>query len=142
MMKKLTINDGSFRDPDARVAHFNDSIYRIVYPSGFKKFDLIKKILQNQTIADYLIGTEEIGQEELKSLELDHQKDIRVFKHKKIEYVSYPYEWSFHRLKDAALHHLNLHINLLKNNATLTDAYSYNIQFNNYSQTFIDVMSI
>ena len=77
-MKKLTINDGSFRDPDARVAHFNDSIYRIVYPSGFKKFDLIKKILQNQTIADYLIGTEEIGQEELKSLELDHQKDIKL----------------------------------------------------------------
>ena len=35
MMKKLTIDDGSFRDPDARVAHFNDSIYRIVYPSGF-----------------------------------------------------------------------------------------------------------
>ena len=46
MMKKLTIDDGSFRDPDARVAYLNDSVYRIVYPNGFKKFDLIKKILQ------------------------------------------------------------------------------------------------
>ena len=67
---------------------------------------------------------------------------MRVFKHKKIDYISYPYEWSFYRLKDAALHHLNLHINLLKNNATLIDAYSYNVQFNNYSPIFIDLMSI
>ena len=43
-MKKLIIDDGSFRDPDARVAYLNNSVYRIVYPSGFKKFDFIKKI--------------------------------------------------------------------------------------------------
>ena len=43
-MKKLIIDDGSFRDPDARVAYSNDSAYRIVYPNGFKKFDFIKKI--------------------------------------------------------------------------------------------------
>ena len=49
-MKKLIIDDGSFRDPDARVAYLNDSVYRIVYPNGFKKFDFIKKILQNKSI--------------------------------------------------------------------------------------------
>ena len=129
MMKKLTIDDGSFRDPDARVAYLNDSVYRIVYPNGFKKFDLIKKILKIESISKYLIDTKEADQEELKLLELENSKDVRVFKHKKINYISYPYEWSFHRLKDAALHHLNLHINLLKNDATLIDAYSYNIQF-------------
>ena len=142
MMKKLTIDDGSFRDPDARVAHYNNSIYRLVYRSGFKKFDFIKKILQDKSINDYLIDTSEVPQQELDLLGINNQKDIKVFKHKKINYVSYPYEWSFHRLKDAALHHLNLHINLLKINATLTDAYSYNIQFNNYSPIFIDLMSI
>ena len=142
MMKKLTIDDGSFRDPDARVAYLNDSVYRIVYPNGFKKFDLIKKILQIESISKYLIDTEEVSKEELKLLELDNELNVRIFKHKKIDYISYPYEWSFHRLKDAALHHLNLHINLLKNNATLIDAYSYNIQFNNYTPIFIDLMSI
>ena len=141
-MKKLIIDDGSFRDPDARVAYLNDSVYRIVYPNGFKKFDFIKKILQNKSIAEYLIDTKEVDQEELRLLELENNKNVRVFKHKKIDYISYPYEWSFYRLKDAALHHLNLHINLLKNNATLIDAYSYNIQFNNYSPIFIDLMSI
>ena len=142
MMKKLIIDDGSFRDPDARVAYFNDSVYRIVYPSGFKKFDLIKKTLQNDSISKYLVETEEVDQEELRLLEIENNKNVRVFKHKKIDYISYPYEWSFHRLKDAALHHLNLHINLLKNDATLIDAYSYNIQFNNYSPIFIDLTSI
>ena len=141
-MKKLIIDDGSFRDPDARVAYLNVSVYRIVYPNGFKKFDFIKKILQNKSIAEYLIDTKEVDQEELRLLELENNKNVRVFKHKKIDYISYPYEWSFYRLKDAALHHLNLHINLLKNNATLIDAYSYNVQFNNYSPIFIDLMSI
>ena len=142
MMKKLIIDDGSFRDPDARVAYFNDSVYRIVYPSGFKKFDLIKKTLQNDSISKYLVETEEVDQEELRLLEIENNKNVRVFKHKKIDYISYPYEWSFHRLKDAALHHLNLHINLLKNDATLIDAYSYNIQFNSNTPIFIDLMSI
>ena len=141
-MKKLTIDHGSFRDPDARVAYLNDSVYRIVYPNGFKKFDFIKKILQNKSIAKYLIDTKEVDREELKLIELETNEDVKVFKHKKIDYISYPYEWSFSRLKDAALHHLNLHINLLKNNATLTDAYSYNVQFINYSPIFIDIMSI
>lgn len=142
MMKKLTIDDGSFRDPDARVAYLNDSVYRIVYPNGFRKFELIKKVLQIKSIAEYLIDTVEIDKEELRLLELENDENVKVFKHKKIDYISYPYEWSFHRLKDAALHHLNLHINLLKNDATLIDAYSYNIQFNNYSPIFIDLMSI
>ena len=141
-MKKLKIDDGSFRDPDARIVYLNDSVYRIVYPSGFKKFDFIKNILENKSIADFLIKTEEVSQDEVKKLGLDVDTNVRVFKHKKIDYISYPYEWSFHRLKDAALHHLKLHITLLKNNATLIDAYSYNIQFNNYSPIFIDLMSI
>ena len=142
MMKKLTIDEGSFRDPDARVAYINNSVYRIVYPNGFKKFDFIKRILENKSIAEYLIDTEEVSQQEVELLELDIDTNVKVFKHKKVDFISYPYEWSFHRLKDAALHHLNLHINLLKNDATLIDAYSYNIQFNNYSPIFIDLMSI
>ena len=141
-MKKLTVDDGSFRDPDARVLHLNNSIYRVVYRNGFKKFDFIKKILQNKNISDFLIDTEEVSDLEKSSLEINNQKEVKIFKHKKINYVSYPYEWSFNRLKDAALHHLNLHINLLKNNATLIDAYSYNVQFINYSPKFIDIMSI
>ena len=141
-MKKLIIDDGSFRDPVARVAHHNNSIYRIIYPNGFERLEFIKKILNKNDIAKLIIETKELSKDEIKSLEISDQTNIRILKHKKIDYVSYPYEWSFYRLKDAAIHHLNLHINLLKNNGTLIDAYSYNIQFNYNEPTFIDLISI
>ena len=66
-MKNLKIDEGSFRDPDARIVYLNDSVYRIVYPSGFKKFDFIKNILENKSIADFLIKTEEVSQDEVKN---------------------------------------------------------------------------
>jgi ribosomal protein L11 methylase PrmA len=141
-MKKLIIDDGSFRDPLARIAHYNNSVYRIIYPNGFDRLEFVKKILNKKDIAELMIETKEISKDEIESLEISDQANIKILKHKKIDYVSYPYEWSFHRLKDAAIHHLNLHINLLKNNATLIDAYSYNIQFNYNKPTFIDLMSI
>ena len=142
MTKKLIFEDGSFRDPIARVAYFEDSILRVVKSKGFKQFQFIKKILENTSISNYIIDTEEIRYEELNLNGLEKEEDFKIFKHKKIDYISYPYEWSFNRLKDAAIHHLDLHIKLLEQNATLVDAYSYNVQFDFYKPKFIDVMSI
>lgn len=141
-MKKLIIDDGSFRDPAARVAHYNNSVYRIIYPSGLERFNFINQILKTSEIAKFLIETKELSEEEEKLIGISNTENVKVVKHKKIDYISYPYEWSFNRLKDAALHHLNFHIKLLENNATLIDAYSYNIQFNYSKPTFIDLMSI
>ena len=83
-MKNLKIDEGSFRDPDARVVYLNDSVYRIVYPSGFKKFDFIKKILKNESIAEYLIETEEVSQEEVKLLELTLIQILKCLNTKKL----------------------------------------------------------
>ena len=141
-MKKLIIDDGSFRDPAARVAHYNNSVYRIIYPSGLERFNFINQILKNSELAKFLVETTELSEDEKKLIKISNTENVKVLKHKKIDYISYPYEWSFNRLKDAALHHLNFHIKLLENNATLIDAYSYNIQFNYSEPTFIDLMSI
>ena len=62
--------------------------------------------------------------------------------HDKVNYISYPYEWSFQQLKDAAIHHLDLHLYLLNNNATLIDASAYNIQFIGHKPIFIDILAI
>tara|TARA_B100000963_G_scaffold361855_1_gene400318 strand:- start:2596 stop:3984 length:1389 start_codon:yes stop_codon:yes gene_type:complete len=142
MTKKLIFEDGSFRDPIARVAYFEDSILRVVKLKGFKQFEFIKKILEDTSISNYIIDTKEIRYNELNLNGLEKEEDLKIFKHKKIDYISYPYEWSFSRLKDAAIHHLDLHIKLLEQNATLVDAYSYNVQFDFYKPKFIDVMSI
>ena len=65
MTKKLIFEDGSFRDPTARVAYFEDSILRVVKSKGFKQFKFIKKILENTSISNYIVDTKEIRYDEL-----------------------------------------------------------------------------
>ncbi|MCH8816049.1 MAG: class I SAM-dependent methyltransferase, partial [Chloroflexi bacterium] len=45
-------------------------------------------------------------------------------------------------LRRAALHYLDLHLDLLERNFTLSDASAYNIQFRGTRPVFIDVLSI
>ena len=73
---------------------------------------------------------------------MPYGKEELILEHDKIQYISYPYEWSFSQLKDAAIFHLDFHLFLLKNDATLIDASAYNIQFIGTKLKFIDVLSI
>lgn len=141
-MTAIKIDDGSFRDPIAQVAYYNDRVFRLVRKVGFERLDFIKKIINDPELNNYLIETKEVDNNILVGSGYDNLSSLKVLEHKKIDYISYPYEWSFTRLKDAALHHLKLHMNLLKKGATLTDSYSYNIQFQFYNPVFIDIMSI
>jgi ribosomal protein L11 methylase PrmA len=64
-----------------------------------------------------------------------------VVEHPRLAFISYPYEWCFHALKDAALLHLNVHLHCLDRGITLSDASAYNIQFQGSSPVFIDTLS-
>jgi ribosomal protein L11 methylase PrmA len=65
-----------------------------------------------------------------------------LLEHPRLPYVSFPYEWSFPLLKKAALAHLDLHLDLLEHDLTLSDASAYNMQFRGVRPIFIDVLSI
>ena len=69
-------------------------------------------------------------------------KGEKILEHEKIDFISYPFEWTFNQLKDAALFHLDFQIYLLNKNAKLIDASAYNIQFKDNKPIFIDVLSI
>ncbi len=58
-----------------------------------------------------------------------------------IPFISYPYEWSFSQLKDAALLTLNIQNIALEYNMSLKDASAYNVQFNDGKPIFIDTLS-
>lgn len=62
-------------------------------------------------------------------------------KHDTIPYVSYPYEWTFGMLKDAALLHLELLVSALAEDFTLKDGTAYNVQWVGRRPVFIDVLS-
>lgn len=59
----------------------------------------------------------------------------------RVPFISYPYEWSFSQLKDAALATLSIHKRALKYEMGLKDASAYNIQFARGKATLIDTLS-
>ena len=64
-----------------------------------------------------------------------------VLAHEQIPFVSYPYEWTFGMLKDAALLQLELVQAALERDLILKDSSPYNVQFRGARPTFIDVGS-
>lgn len=64
-----------------------------------------------------------------------------MLEHAVIPFVSYPYEWTFSMLKDAALLQLHILEQSLENGWTLKDATPYNIQFEGSRPVFIDIPS-
>ncbi len=61
--------------------------------------------------------------------------------HQRIPVISYPYEWTFGMLRDAALLQLNLLEAAIGEGMTLKDASPYNIQFVDGQPVFIDIAS-
>ena len=64
-----------------------------------------------------------------------------VLRHERIPFVSYPYEWTFSMLKDAALLQLDLLLDALGHDMVLKDSTPYNVQFKGARPTFVDVGS-
>ncbi len=58
-----------------------------------------------------------------------------------MSFISYPYEWSFGQLKDAALATLSIQKRALQYGMSLKDASAYNIQFQNGKAALIDTLS-
>jgi hypothetical protein len=64
-----------------------------------------------------------------------------VLEHEKLPFVSYPYEWSFEMLRDAALLQLDLVLAGLDEGIGLKDASAYNLQWKGASPVFVDIAS-
>lgn len=64
-----------------------------------------------------------------------------MLRHERIPVVTYPYEWSFEMLRDAAKLQLDLVADALEEDLVTKDASAYNVQFVGARPTFIDVGS-
>ncbi|MFM8321554.1 MAG: class I SAM-dependent methyltransferase [Chloroflexota bacterium] len=65
----------------------------------------------------------------------------RVIEPELVPFISYPYEWSFSQLKDAALLTLAVQKEALKAGMSLKDASAYNVQFVHGAPRLIDTLS-
>jgi ribosomal protein L11 methylase PrmA len=131
----------SFRDNFGSVYHSNGTILRTINKVAEKNFEILKKknVFKNSINQGFLVNFKELEKnqypEKLKNYNI-------ILEAEKINFISYPYEWTFSQLKDAALHHLNFQIYLLNLNCVLRDASAFNIQFFKGKPIFIDILSL
>jgi hypothetical protein len=69
------------------------------------------------------------------------QQWVAVLEHEKIPFISYPYEWSFEMLRDAALLQLDLVLAGLDEGIGLKGASACNLQWKGVAPVFVDVAS-
>lgn len=131
------IDPGSFRDPSGFVFYKNDTVYRQVNDSYRENLELLESsgLLDKLQDLKYLVGHEKITANKLSN------GVFAQYKVQKIPFISYPYEWSFSQLKDAALLTLKIQKLALQHGMTLKDASAYNIQFLQGKPIFIDSLS-
>ncbi|MEW5941758.1 MAG: SAM-dependent methyltransferase, partial [Chloroflexota bacterium] len=71
----------------------------------------------------------------------DPSLSFKILQPERVPFISYPYEWSFGMLKDAALATLSIQKRALKAGMSLKDASAYNIQFIHGKPVLIDTLS-
>ena len=64
-----------------------------------------------------------------------------ILRPRMLPFISYPYEWCFSQLKEAALLTLEIQKRALEHDLSLKDASAYNIQFDGVRAIFIDTLS-
>jgi SAM-dependent methyltransferase len=132
------LEPGSFRDPESRVFYADERVYRALSADGLKDFEALEAsgLLEDERI----VGTERAQNGAALRGLLVHEP-AGVLQHERIPFVSYPYEWTFSMLKDAALLQLDLLLAALDKDLVLKDSTPYNVQFRGAKPVFVDVGS-
>ena len=131
----VQVEPGSFRDPESRVFYADNEVYRALSQEGRNDFEALASsgLLDDARI----VGTELA--EGVPPAGLLTSEVAAVLRHERIPFVSYPYEWTFSMLKDAALLQLDLLLAALDHDLMLKDATPYNVQFTGTRPVFIDI---
>jgi len=128
----------SFRDPSGFLFQGGATLYRQVNIAYKKNYDLLMGSGLYETLVDdgLLIPHEETG---IEGPVLDGA--YKIIKPEPLPFVSYPYEWCFSQLKDAALATLEIQRRSLDLGMSLKDCSAYNMQFRRGRPALIDTLS-
>jgi hypothetical protein len=129
---------GSFRDPLSRVLVGDGEVYRTLSPEGLEDWNGLaaSRLFADATSAGSLVRTEAVD-----DVPAWIPAAASVLRHERIPFVSYPYEWPFSMLREAALLQLDLLRRALDEGLTMKDASPYNVQWRGTQPVFVDVGS-
>ena len=138
MPNPFSYHPSSFRDPSGFIFEQEKILYRQVNKVFKEHFELFinsgfyEKLAQQQLLIPHEIINEN----------LTGSNDwYATLKPERIPFISYPWEWSFDMLKDAALLTLRLAKEATASGLVLKDATPYNIQWHKGRFIFIDSLS-
>ncbi len=130
--------DASFRDPSGFLFTRNGVLYRQVNQVYAGEYD---RLMDSELYAKLVKAGLLIPHAKVDVAPADKKTAYRVIRPEQVLFISYPYEWSFGQLKDAALATLSIQKRALRLGMSLKDASAYNIQFYNGKPTLIDTLS-
>jgi len=129
---------GSFRDPSGFVFWRDGRPYRQIQGRFASEWDAFA----GSALEQRLIERGRLLPYETAPLELAEAPGAHaVIAPEPIDFVSYPYEWTFGELKDAALLTLDAQLDALADGWTLRDASAFNVQFRDGRPVLIDSLS-
>lgn len=125
---------GSFRDRNGRVHYQDGRVLRTLGPRASENWQRLQEtaFFRRCVEAGSIVATTDLGPQ---------PDGGGLLEHERIPFVSYPYEWPFGMLKDAALLHLDLMRDALAEGFVLKDATPYNVQWQGARPVFIDIPS-
>jgi SAM-dependent methyltransferase len=132
---------GSFRDPGSAVFLAGDKVLRGLSSDATADYDRLTgtSFFPRLMASGRIVGTTTHKGEAPPSPR--GTPWARVLEHERIPVVSYPYEWPFAMLREAAALQLEVLAAALDENMSLKDGSAYNVQFRGSRPTFIDVGS-
>ena len=154
----VSFEPGSYRDRDGRVFYGRDgAVYRALSPRALAEWRLVRatRFFERGLSQGNIVGTTEVDSPEVDAPEVhssvgqvgksaapeDQPGWAGVLRHDRIPFISYPYEWTFGMLQDAALLHLELLEQALDEGFSIKDGTAYNVQWIGARPVFIDVAS-
>ncbi len=132
-----SIHPGSFRDPSGSLFLRDGQLFRTVSERYRDHYDLAVRsgLFQGLIERKLLIPHEEVGGVDVGPGVYKVVRPVRV------PFISYPYEWCFSQLQDAALTTLEIQKAALEYGMSLKDASAFNIQFYEGRPILIDTLS-
>lgn len=132
------VDPASFRDPSGFVFRRDGVLYRQVQQSAAADWDAFARSgLRDKLHADRLLVDHADAPLDTAAL----PGAVAVIRPRALEFISYPFEWSFSQLKEAALLTLELQSRALDAGMRLKDASAYNVQLDAGRPILIDSLS-
>jgi ribosomal protein L11 methylase PrmA len=131
-------HSASFRDPSGFIFTRGGVLYRQINDAARADYErlMTSGLYEKLAAAGELVSHEEVDP----SLSPDGHA-FRVIRPERVAFISYPYEWCFSQLKDAALLTLRLQKAAMALEMSLKDATPYNVAFSKGRPIWIDTLS-